>query len=47
MILSRAVDEVEDLEPVERKPQLDSDTEADGMWLLCNLHATLWQCSPV
>ena len=31
MILSHAVDEVEDFEPVQKKPQLDSDTEHDGM----------------
>ena len=29
-ILSHAVDEVEDFEPVQKKPQLDSDTENDG-----------------
>ena len=47
MILSYAVDEVqEDFEPVERKPQLDSDTEADGTCLTSNLPATVWQCSP-
>ena len=38
---SHAVDEVEDFKSVQRKPQLDSDTEADGMWLLSNLHATV------
>ena len=51
MIFSHAVDEVEDFEPVQKKPRLDSDTEHDCMWLLSNLHvslllATLWQCSP-
>ena len=48
IILSHVVDEVqEDFEPVERKPQLDSDTEADGTCLTSNLPATVWQCSPV
>ena len=52
MTLSLAVDEVEDFEPVQNKPQLDSVTEADGTCLISNLHmswliATLWQCSPV
>ena len=50
MICSRAVDEVEDFEPVQKKPQLDTDTQPDGMWLISNLYAswlvaTLWQCS--
>jgi len=31
MIILHAVDEVEDIEPMQKKPQLDSDTEADGM----------------
>ena len=43
-ILSHAVDEVEDFQ---KKPQLDSDTEADGMCLTTNLHAKVWQCSRV
>ena len=52
LTLSHAVDEVEDFEPVQNKPQLDSDREADGMCLISNLRmswliATLWQCSPV
>ena len=50
LTLSHAVDEVEDFEPVQNKPQLECDTEADGMCLVSNLHvswllATLWQCS--
>ena len=40
MILSHAVDEVEDFEPVQKKPQLDSDAEPDGMCLTSNLHAS-------
>ena len=43
-ILSHAVDEVEDFQ---KKPQLDSDTEADGMCFTTNLHAKVWQCSRV
>ena len=35
MILSHAVDEVEDFEPVQKKPRLDSDTDHDGMWSVC------------
>ena len=31
MILSHAVDEEEDFEPVQKKPRLDSDTEHDGI----------------
>ena len=51
LILSHAVDEVEDFEPVRKKPQLDTDTEHDGVCLISDLHAswllaTLWQCSP-
>ena len=46
MIFSYAVDEVEDFEPVQNRPQLDSDTESDGMCLTSNRHAMLWQCSP-
>ena len=34
MILSHAVDEVEDFEPVQKKPQLDIDKEPDGMCLI-------------
>ena len=46
--LSHAVDEVEDFEPVQKKPQLESDTEADGMCLISNLYASwLLACSPV
>ena len=40
MILSHAVDEEEDFEPVQKKPRLDSDTEHDGMCLISNLHVT-------
>ena len=54
IILSHAVGEVEDFEPVQKKPRLDSDTENDGMCLIPNLHASwllstldLWQCSPI
>ena len=52
LTLSHAVDEVEDFKPVQNKPQLECDTEADGMCLISKLHmswliATLWQCSPV
>ena len=36
--ISRAVDEVEDFEPVQQKPQLESDTESDGT--CTNLHAS-------
>ena len=43
-ILSHVVDEVEDFQ---KKPQLDSDKEADGMCLTTNLHAKVWQCSRV
>ena len=50
-ILLYAVDEVEDFEPVQKKPRLDSDAE-HGVCLISNLHAswllaTLWQWSPV
>ena len=41
MILSHAVDKVEEFEPVQKKPRLDSDTEHDGMWVLSNLHVSL------
>ena len=52
MTLSRAVDEIEDFEPEQNKPQLECDTEADGTCLISKLHvswliATLWQCSLV
>ena len=40
MILSHAVDEVEDFEPVQKKPRLDSDTEHDGICLISNLHVS-------
>ena len=48
IILSHAVDEIEDFEPVQNKPQLECNTESDGMCLIPNLHAswllaTLWQ----
>ena len=41
MTLSHAVDEVEDFEPVQNKPQLECDTEADGMCLMSKLHMSL------
>ena len=40
MIFSHAVDEVEDFEPVQKKPRLDSDTEHDGIYLISNLHVS-------
>ena len=40
MVLSHAVDEVEDFEPVQNKPQLDGDTEHDSMCLISNLHVS-------
>ena len=43
-LLSHADDEVEDFEPVQKKPQLDSDTEHNGMCLISNLHMS-WATS--